>query len=440
MKFIGGKLMGKYVIEDKENFQFKVNREAFTSQEILEKERDAIFSKCWIYIGHESEVENKGDFHRRSVAGRELLFTRSQDDEVRAFYNSCPHRGALVTREACGNAKVFRCFYHAWSFNNKGELVGMPDKEGFTNDHNCDGSKNLATVTRLESYRGFYFVNFDDNAISLEEYLAGAKEYLDLVADQSEVGMEVLTDPQQYSVRANWKLLGENSVDLYHAVPTHKTFFDIVATRGGTKDKGDFLGAGRALGNGHAVMEYRSAWGRPIAKWIEGYGPEAKVEIDAIYARLVERFGEERADRIATSNRNIWIFPNLVINDIMAITIRTFYPQEPGYVEATGYALAPKLESESFRAVRNDSFLEFLGPGGFATPDDNEALELCQEAYVNSKEVGWNLISKGMNRENPQANDEEQMRGFWREWNKLITEHEEKTEGVDAAGKGEVTV
>ena len=344
--------MGKYVIEDKENFQFKVNREAFTSQEILEKERDAIFSKCWIYIGHESEVENKGDFHRRSVAGRELLFTRSQDDEVRAFYNSCPHRGALVTREACGNAKVFRCFYHAWSFNNKGELVGMPDKEGFTNDHNCDGSKNLATVTRLESYRGFYFVNFDDNAISLEEYLAGAKEYLDLVADQSEVGMEVLTDPQQYSVRANWKLLGENSVDLYHAVPTHKTYFDIVATRGGTKDKGDFLGAGRALGNGHAVMEYRSAWGRPIAKWIEGYGAEAKVEIDAIYARLVERFGEERADRIATSNRNIWIFPNLVINDIMAITVRTFYPQEPGYVEATGYALAPKLESETFRAVQ----------------------------------------------------------------------------------------
>ena len=52
-------------------------------------------------------------------------------------------------------------------------------------------------------------------------------------------------------------------------------------------------------------------------------------------------------DRIAKKNRNIWIFPNLVINDIMAITIRTFYPIEPGYIEATGYALAPKVESES---------------------------------------------------------------------------------------------
>ena len=214
-----------------------------------------------------------------------------------------------------------------------------------------------------------------------------------------------------------------------------KHFFDIVATRGGNKRAGDFLGAGRDLGNGHAVMEYKSAWGRPIAKWIEGYGPEAKVEIDRIYAGLVEKFGEERADRIATQNRNIWIFPNLVINDIMAITIRTFYPHGTRILEATGYALAPKLESENFRAVRNDSFLEFLGPGGFATPDDNEALELCQEAFVNNKEVGWSDISKGMNRENPQANDEAQMRAFWRQWNKRITELEAEQEAKEESGE-----
>jgi p-cumate 2,3-dioxygenase alpha subunit len=430
--------MGKYVKEDLQKLTFKVNRKAFTSKEILETEREAIFSKCWLYIGHESELPNKGDFHRRKVGGRNLMFTRSQDGVIRAFYNSCPHRGALVTREAKGNSKVFRCFYHAWSFNNKGELVGMPDKEGFPNDHNCDGSKNLAVVKRVENYRGFIFVNYDDDAISLEDYLGNAKEYLDIVADQSEAGMEVLTDPQEYSVRANWKLLGENSVDLYHAVPTHKTFFDIVATRGGIAEVGDFLGEGRDLGNGHAVMEYRSAWGRPIGKWIEGYGEEGKKEIDKINARLVEKFGEERAERISKNNRNIWIFPNLVINDIMAVTVRTFYPIEPGYLEVTGYHLAPQLESEAFRAIRNDSFLEFLGPGGFSTPDDNEALELCQEGFLNNKEVEWNDISKGMNRENPQANDEVQMRAFWREWNRRIVGKE--TEKEASANNKEVTV
>ncbi|MEH6941301.1 aromatic ring-hydroxylating oxygenase subunit alpha [Bacillus sp. JJ722] len=422
--------MSKYVLEDQLKCSFKVNRKAFIDQEILETEREAIFSKCWLYIGHESELPNNGDFHRRKVGGRNLLFTRSNDGKIRAFYNSCPHRGALVCREGKGNTRVFRCFYHAWSFNNQGELVGMPDKDGFLKDHNCDGTKNLTTVKRLESYRDFVFVNFDENAISLEEYLGNAKEYLDLVADQSEVGMEVLHDPQEYSVRANWKLLGENSVDLYHGVPTHKTYFDIVATRGGKMEKDSLIGEGRDLGNGHAVMEYKSSWGRPVGKWIEGYGEEGKQVIDAINARLVERFGEERAERISKKNRNIWIFPNLIINDIMAITIRTFYPIEPGYLEVTGYALAPKGESEAFRTVRNDSFLEFLGPGGFATPDDNEALELCQEGFLNTKEVEWNDISKGMNREVPQATDEAQMRAFWREWNERITYAEaQKEEG-----------
>ena len=75
------------------------------------------------------------------------------------------------------------------------------------------------------------FVNFDTNAISLEDYLGNAKEYIDLVADQSELGMEILDDPQEYSVRANWKLISENSVDLYHGMPTHKTYFDIKAAQ-----------------------------------------------------------------------------------------------------------------------------------------------------------------------------------------------------------------
>ncbi|MBT2737839.1 hypothetical protein [Bacillus sp. ISL-7] len=81
------------------------------------------------------------------------------------------------------------------------------------------------------------------------------------------------------------------------------------------------------------------------------------------------------------------------------------------------------------------SYLEFLGPGGFATPDDNEALELCQEGFLNTKEVGWNDISKGMNREILQATDEEQMRSFWREWDKRRTAAESKNE---EAGKVKV--
>ena len=71
--------MGKYIIEDKENFQFKVNREAFTSKEILEKERDAIFSKCWFILVMNLKWKIKVISTEEKLAGRELLFTRSQD-------------------------------------------------------------------------------------------------------------------------------------------------------------------------------------------------------------------------------------------------------------------------------------------------------------------------------------------------------------------------
>ena len=420
--------MKSYIREDKQKSEFSVHRSVFTNEKILEAEWKEIFSKCWLFVGHESELPKKGDFKRKKVGGRNLIFTRGNDGIIRTLYNSCPHRGALVCRENEGNTKVFRCFYHAWSFKNDGKLVGMPGKDGFPDTFNCDGSKNMTEVTHLEGYRGFMFVNFATHAVSLEEYLGNAKEYIDLVADQSEAGLEMLNDPQEYSVRANWKLISENSVDLYHGMPTHKTYFDIKASQDPGLTKVVLEGKGIDLGNGHAVIEYKAPWGRPVAHWTPAWDEEDRQEINDIKNKLISRFGEERAERIADYNRNILIFPNLIINDIMAVTVRTYYPVRPDYMEVTGYSLAPIDESEKFRLRRNDNFLEFLGPGGFATPEDNEALELCQEGYLNNIEVEWNDISKGMNREQPHATDEEQMRSFWRKWNKIIAKEDVKEE------------
>lgn len=412
-----------FIIEDRENFIFKVPRKAYADEEILEMEREKIFDKCWLFLGHETELPNNGDFKRRRVGGRELIFNRDSEGKIRSFINSCPHRGALVCREEEGKTKVFQCFYHAWTFNNKGELIGRAGaKDAYPENFNCDGALNLKEVPKLESYRGFIFINFDSEAISLEEYLGNAKEYIDLVVDHSPRGMEVVGGDQKYSMRANWKLLAENSVDGYHGLPTHKTYFDYIASKGGQLSNDDITGYGKDLGNGHGVVEYTAPWGRPIAKWIPSWGEEGKQELDELKKELVEHHGEEKANRIATLNRNLVIFPNLVINDIMALTIRTFNPVSADYMEVNAWALAPIGETEKFRERRLNNFLEFIGPGGFATPDDNEALELCQEGFKNNKELEWNDISKGMVKDQPEANDEEQMRGFWRQWNKVMTE------------------
>ena len=151
------------------------------------------------------------------------------------------------------------------------------------------------------------------------------------------------------------------------------------------------------------------------------WGDEGKAEIAAIYSGLQERVGPERADRIAHKNRNMVIFPNLVVNDIMAITVRTFFPTAPDSVEINAWALAPREESDWLRKYRLYNFTEFLGPGGFATPDDVEAIEKCQQGYAASGEAQFNDISKGMLREGgPSFDDEAQMRGFWREWDRRL--------------------
>ena len=179
------------------------------------------------------------------------------------------------------------------------------------------------------------------------------------------------------------------------------------------------------LEHGHAVIEYSAPWGRPVANWVPLWGEQGKAEIDAIRERLAERLGAERAERIAQRNRNMVIFPNLVVNDIMAITVRTFFPTAPDHVQVNAWALAPRTESEWLRKIRLFNFTEFLGPGGFATPDDVEAIERCQSGYAAAEEVEFNDISKGMLRDGGASyDDEKQMRAFWREWERRLKDSE----------------
>lgn len=401
---------------------FKAPRSAFTSQAVFEAERDAIFSRCWLYLGHASEITKPGQFVTRSVGGRNIIFNRDADNRVNAFLNTCPHRGATVCRDRGGNAKSFQCFYHGWVFGSDGALKSQPGKESYCEDFAADGNADLMRVPRLEEYRGFWFVCFDKAVVPLVDYLGNAREYIDLVADQSDAGMEVVGGTQEYSIRANWKLLVENSIDGYHASTTHATYLDYLKGTAGALAAVPLSGVGRDLGNGHAVIEYAAPWGRPIAQWIPAWGDEGKKDLERIMEGLTERFGAERAQRIGTKNRNLLIFPNLVINDIMAVTIRTFYPLAPNYQHINAWALAPTDENAWARKCRLENFLEFLGPGGFATPDDVEALQQCQAGYDNAREAAWNDISKGMGRESPSFDDEVQMRAFWTQWNKMLVE------------------
>lgn len=407
-----------YVVDDHMRGLFHVHRDAFTDPAILEQERRAIFDRCWLYLGHESELPKPGDYLTRKVAERPILVTRDPQGVIRAFLNACSHRGNVVCRQKSGNAKAFTCFYHAWSFDAKGALIGLPGGDAYTESFDRK-RMGLQPVPRFESYRGMMFISFDANIVDLPTYLGDAREIVDYMLDFAGDDVEIVPGAQAYSMRANWKLLLENSMDAYHASSTHARYFrEYVPAMGMDNSSWVSMFTSRAdgwngvnLGNGHAMVE-----GPALPTPLDATAPEEQARIRAA---LDKKYGKERAHKIADFSRNLFIFPNLILISYWR-TIRTFYPTSPDYMEIDAWGLFPASDSDELRQKRIENFLSFLGPGGLSTPDDVAALEGCQRGFGARHEAPWSDISRGMGRDEPKSTDELQMRAFWRRWNAMM--------------------
>ncbi|WP_257233674.1 aromatic ring-hydroxylating oxygenase subunit alpha [Rhodococcus qingshengii] len=164
------------VIDDLEIPSFRVDHRAYTDDAVAVREIARIFDRCWLYVGHESEVPAPGSFVSRDVGGRPVVMAHGSDGVIRVFANACTHRGALICSQPTGQAKSFRCPYHDWTFSNRGELTGVPMPDGYG-----PGFKKAdfgLAQHHSDSYRGFVFLTFDpEQPRTLTEYLAGATEY-----------------------------------------------------------------------------------------------------------------------------------------------------------------------------------------------------------------------------------------------------------------------
>jgi p-cumate 2,3-dioxygenase subunit alpha len=404
--------MQNLLIDDPERGVFRVHRSTMTSEEILAAEREAIFERSWLYVGHESEVPERGSYRRRQVAGRPLVLVRGSDGTVRVLQNTCRHRGALVCRAEYGRAEAFTCFYHGWTYSNKGELVGVPDAEAY--GASFDRAGHGLHAPRTESYRGFYFVTFAPDAEDLASYLGDARAFIDVVVDQSAHGIRIVPNSIRYGIKANWKLMAENSLDSYHVPSLHSTYLQFMTTQGVTvalSDKGKAWGLD--LGRGHGAFSglerSEGAYGSAPTRLGEG----TRAHLERIRARLVERHGAEIADWKWPPGRvNLLVFPNFAF--VGKTTVRTIWPVTATTTEVNAWTIVPADEAGAELAARVNDVPLFQGPGGFATPDDVEALESCQAGFA-AREVEWTDLSKGMQRA-PRNTDEAQIRGFWREW------------------------
>ncbi|OBK13796.1 Rieske 2Fe-2S domain-containing protein [Mycobacterium asiaticum] len=200
----------------------------YNDSELFALEKERLFSRAWMFVAHESEIPEEGDYVVRRVLDDSFIVTRGSDGVVRALFNMCLHRGMQVCRAEMGNASNFRCPYHGWTYRNDGRLTGLPfHREAYGGDEGFAKGQSLLPAPNLATYNGLIFINLDPHAPPLLDFLGDFAFYLDFYTKQSAAGVEV-RGPQRWRIKANWKIGAENFAgDMYHTPHTHASIVEI---------------------------------------------------------------------------------------------------------------------------------------------------------------------------------------------------------------------
>lgn len=189
----------------------------YTSADILKLEKERLFFKDWLVVGRVEEWRNPGDFKAMEICDEPIVVSRNAIGELKAFANVCRHRGVAVA-SGTGNAKEFSCPYHGWIYDLNGKLVSASRPRGVKVPPNC----RLPDI-KVDTWGGFVFINFDDDAPPLTEYL-DVDDYRRSVA-YVRPEETVLVDTYTWDLDCNWKLVPENLADVYHVEVIHRSSF-----------------------------------------------------------------------------------------------------------------------------------------------------------------------------------------------------------------------
>ena len=127
----------------------EVQMRVLSDREIYELEMEKIFGKIWVFLGHESEIPNSGDFKTTYIGDTSIIVTRDEDGSINALVNKCGHRGARVCRAASGATTDFTCLYHQWNYDLKGNLLGVPFRRGVAEMVSTNNRTQLGTLATI---------------------------------------------------------------------------------------------------------------------------------------------------------------------------------------------------------------------------------------------------------------------------------------------------
>lgn len=202
-----------------------ISREIFVSPEFYREELDKLFTRAWLFVGHESLIPKPGDFFTSRMGEESVILCRDAAGAVHVFLNSCRHRGMKVCRYEQGNTSLFVCPYHSWSYTTDGRLQGVPLYRSL-----YDGTLNrdewsLIEVPKLALYKGTVWASWDPAAPELLDYLGTAVDHLDQVLDcrDGRPGGSEVIGVHKWVFPSNWKFAAENFLgDTYHN-PSHRS-------------------------------------------------------------------------------------------------------------------------------------------------------------------------------------------------------------------------
>ena len=356
----------------------------YNDEDVYRDERERLFGRVWILVGHESEFPGRYDYRTTEKAGTPLVLVRGEDDRIRAFINVCSHRGGRLVNERSGNAKVFTCFYHRWTYDTKGGCINIPRPEGYQAVGMKAADYGLREVRTAVKF-GLVFLNFDDAAMSLDDYLEGA---LDPLEEALATAPLEIFHYQRSELEANWKSWVETNLDAYHTGMHYLL----------RKTQVDSERRIRLTPGGHGMTG----------------GMKQKYNQYADWRRREDTLALPGMD--ANEMRNVHLFPNAsILTRGTAVRIDTISPAGPGRTIVECRGLGVKGDSEEARRKRMAHHNQYWGPLGRNLPEDALAAELCAKSYRTGHSP-WQVIARD---ENLTGQDDGMMRAFYARWSRM---------------------
>jgi len=408
----------------------RVHRRVYSDPAIFELEMRRIFGRVWIFVGHESQVPNPGDYITAVVARQPVVMVRQPDGAVHVLFNRCGHRGALVAAGRAGNTATFRCAYHGWTYRLDGALQSIPREEDYAGSgfDRCAPSAGMRPLPRFAAYRGFVFASLAAAGPGLAEYLGPAVANLDNMVERAPEGaLEVAGGCLHTLQRNNWKIYLENLHDGAHAMIVHQSSFDAAkkaaasAQDAMTRFRAEVVAANSQNYDEMAALDVGCyPLGHSDMRGFRRQRAEVPEYLDYV-SRLEARLGKAGAEAALSLQRhNAMFYPSMSVHPVF-MQLRAITPLAVDLTRVDIWTLRMK-GAPAWMHRRNLAFANTVhSPSSIVKADDLEAYERVQGG-VGSTGGEWVSLHRGAGARNSGALSEAYIRNQYRAWREYMTD------------------